>query len=67
MEEVRIIAAVEPPVELIKVAVYMLLADVMKRADNRPFEQGPGVFVIIYLTREAFWFILSVWITSQPS
>ena len=54
-------SAVEPPVELVEVTVYMFLTDVMERPDDRPLEEAPGVFhaVCIDIAPDPFLFAVT--------
>ena len=46
-EDVRVVPVVESPLELLEVAVHVLGAHLVERADDRPLEQAPDAFYAV--------------------
>ena len=43
-ENIRVVSVVEPPLELLKVAIHVFRAHLVERADKRTLEQAPHAF-----------------------
>lgn len=46
-EQVRVLAIIESPLELVQIGIHMLRADLVKRSNNRTIEEGPRAFDIV--------------------